>query len=98
MSKCLFCHTIKPGTPENQNTEHRRNSRTPRNSGGTTEHYPEHQQNTPDYQRNTNITPLEHSGITNHIIQRTVEVFLRGNLNLKIETFNSELKHSLLLI
>ena len=42
------------------NTEHRRNSGTPRNSGGTTENYPEHQQNTPEYQRTTNVTPVEH--------------------------------------
>ena len=30
------------------------------NSGGTTEYYPEHQQNTPEYQWNTNVAPAEH--------------------------------------
>ena len=53
----IIMHTIKPGTPEYGTTEHG----PPRNSGGTTEHYPEHQQNTPEYQRNINVLPLEHS-------------------------------------
>ena len=38
---------------EQRNTEYRRNSGTPRNSGGTTEHYPEHQQNTPEQRNHT---------------------------------------------
>ena len=42
-------------------TEHRRNS------GGTTEHYPEHQRNTATYQRNTNVTPVEHPQINGTI-------------------------------
>ena len=54
---------------EQWNTEHRRNSGTPRNSGGTTENYPEHQQNTPEYQRTTKVTPVEHPR-NNGIIQK----------------------------
>ena len=50
-------HTIKPGTPEH---EHRRNSGTPWDSNGTTVHYPDHQRITPEYQQNTNVTPVEH--------------------------------------
>ena len=46
LQKCW--HTIKPGTPEQRNTEHRRNSGTPRNSGETTEY---------------SGTPAEHPGI-----------------------------------
>ena len=45
---------------EQQNMEHQQNSRTPQNSGGTTEYYPEHQRNTPEYQWNTNVAPVEH--------------------------------------
>ena len=47
-----------------------RNSGTPRNSGGTTEHYPEHQCNTPEQR---NLTK-----------RRAIAVFLRENLKLKI--------------
>ena len=52
------------GTPERRSTEHRRNSGTPRNSGRTTEHYPEHQRNTAEYQRNTNVTAVKYPGTT----------------------------------
>ena len=62
--------TIKPGTPEHGTPAEQRNSGTPRNSGGTTEHYPEHQRNTP-VQRN-------------HTKRRTIVGFLRENLKLKI--------------
>ena len=55
---------IKPGTPEHGTTEHG----TP-DSGGTTEHYSEHQGNTPKQR--------------NHTKRRTIVVFLRGNLKLK---------------
>ena len=41
-------HTIKPGTPEHGTTEH--GTRNTRNSGGTTEHYQDHQ-NTPEQWR-----------------------------------------------
>ena len=46
-----------------------RNSRTSGNSWGTTEHYPQHKQNTPEQR--------------NHTKQRTIAVLLRENLKLK---------------
>ena len=53
---------------ELRNTEHRRNGGTPRNSGETTQHYPEHQRNIQEQR--------------SHTKRRTV--FLRENLKLKI--------------
>ena len=39
---------------EQRNTEHRRNSGIPWNSGGTTEHYPGYQRNTPEQRKTKN--------------------------------------------
>ena len=87
-------HTRKPGTPEQQNTEHRRNSGTSRNSGGTTEHYPEHQRNTPEYQRNTNVTLVEHPRTTeSYNTKNKCSIFKRKfklqnlSFQLRVETF-----------
>ena len=55
---------------EQRNKEHRRNSGIPQNSGGTTEHCPEHQRNTPEQR--------------NHAKRRTIVVFLTENLKIKI--------------
>ena len=70
-----------------RNTEHRRNSGTTQNFGGTTERYPEHQRNTPGNQQNTYVTPVEQWW--NHTKRTTIVVFLRENLNfqLKVEIF-----------
>ena len=79
---------------QQRNTEHRRNSGTPRDSGGTTERYPEHQRNTPEYQPNTNVTPVEHPGTTEpYNTKNNCSIFKR-----KIKTFNLWLKHSFWLI
>ena len=79
---------------EKQNTEHRWNSRAPRNSGGTTEHYPEHQRNTPEYQRNTKVTPVQHPGTTEaYNTKNNCSFFKRKfkpqnlNFQLRVETF-----------
>ena len=53
-------HNIKPGILKHG---------TPRNSGGTTENYPEYQRNTPEQRKHTK--------------RRTIAVFLRKNLKLK---------------
>ena len=74
--------------------EHRRKSGTPRDSGGTTEHYPEHQRNTPEYQPNTNVTPVEHPGTTEpYNTKNNCSIFKRKikprnlNFQLMVETF-----------
>ena len=81
------------GTPERRSTEHRRNSGTPRNSGRTTEHYPEHQRNTAEYQRNTNVTPGKYPGTTEpYKMKNNCSIFKRKfktqklNFQLKVET------------
>ena len=55
---------------EQRNKEHRQNSGIPQNSGGTTEHCPEHQRNTPEQR--------------NHTKRRTIVVFLTENVKIKI--------------
>ena len=76
--------------------EHQRNSGTPRNSGGTTEYYPENQRNNPEYQRNTNVTPVEHLGTIEPYKSKTknnCNIFKRKfkpqnlKFRLKFETF-----------
>ena len=73
--------------------EHRRNSGTPWNSGGTTEHYQEHQRNTREYQRNTNVTLVVHPGTTEpYKTKNNFSIFKRKfklqklNFQLKVET------------
>ena len=59
---CVWCVYKENGilwNQECQNTE-QQNMEHQQNSGGTTEYYPEHQQNTPEYQWNTNVAPAEH--------------------------------------
>ena len=71
------------------------NSGTPQNSGGTTEHYLEHQQNTPEYKQNTNVTPVEHLGTTKpYKTKNNCSIFKRKckpqnlNFQLKFEIFS----------
>ena len=62
-------HTIKPETVKHGTTEHGTLEH-PGTSGRTTEHYPEHQQNTPEQQ--------------NHAKRRAIVELLRENLKLII--------------
>ena len=83
-------------TPERRNTEHRRNSRTPRNSGRTTEHYPEHQRNTAEYQRNTNVTAVKYPGTTEpYKTKNNCSIFKR---KFKTQKLNFQLKAETLFI
>ena len=50
-------YPIKLGKPEHGTAEHGTPAEQ-RNSGGATEHYPEHQRKTPEYRRNTHVTPV----------------------------------------
>ena len=84
------------GTPERRSTEHRRNSGTPRNSGRTTEHYPEHQRNTAEYQRNTNVTPGKYPGTTEpYKMKNNCSIFKR---KFKTQKLNFQLKAETLFI
>ena len=63
-----FGHTIKPEMPPHGTTEHWRNSRTPQNSGGTTENPTtpaEHPEIPTEHQHNISGSPQKNGTIQN---------------------------------